>query len=428
MYWMDREHRIYDNWALYTSILFARQRHVSVEIVYRLDTTSLHTNLRHFDFECRSLQELASIAHSLGIAFYLVEDPDPVQGMVEFLDAHHASLLVTDMSPLRESSQIKSDVAKKISIPFLQVDAHNIVPVWLASPKLEYQAATFRPKINRLLPEFLTDFPERDAYQVAQPLPANTIDFDKKIREAKIDRSVPVVDWIVPGPTAADAALQEFITQRASGYHTLRNDPNAHSQSNLSPYLRYGNIAPQRVAIAVQDSNMSSEDKEAFLEELIVRREVAENFCWYSRDYYRFEGAWDWARQSLQAHWDDVREFTYTQEQFELANTHDTLWNAAQREMIVTGKMHGFMRMYWAKKILEWSKNPQAALATALYLNDRYELDGRDPNGYTGVMWSICGVHDRAWFERPIFGKIRYMNRGGCERKFDVQAYIAQWT
>ncbi len=425
---MDRECRIYDNWALYTSILFARQRHTSIEIVYRLDTTSPHTNVRHFDFECRSLQEVASIAHSLGIAFYLVEDPDPVKGIVEFLDSHDASLLLTDMSPLRESCQIKSDVAKKVSIPFLQVDAHNIVPVWLASPKLEYQAATFRPKINRLLPEFLTDFPEREAYRMAPSLPPNTIDFDKKIREANIDRSVPVVDWIVPGPTAADAALQEFVTTRSTGYHTLRNDPNKHSQSNLSPYLRYGNMAPQRVAIAVRDSDMSSEDKEAFLEELIVRREVAENFCWYSRDYDRFEGAWDWAKQSLQAHWDDAREFCYTQEQFEFANTHESLWNAAQREMLVTGKMHGFMRMYWAKKILEWSKNPQVAIATALYLNDRYELDGRDPNGYTGVMWSICAVHDRAWFERPIFGKIRYMNRGGCERKFDVSAYIDQWT
>ncbi len=338
-----------------------------------------------------------------------------------------AKILVTDMSPLRFSRRSKSKLAETLGIPFLEVDAHNIVPVWLASPKLEYQAATFRPKINRLLPEFLTDFPDKQSYKMGEPLPKNSIDFEKILREFPVDRSVLPVDWIVPGAQAAEVALSAFLERRSTGYDTLRNDPNEHAQSELSPYLRYGNIAPQRVALMARDSQMLDADKEAFLEELIVRREVADNFCWYSPAYDRFDGAWNWARESLEAHWDDPREFIYTQEQFDRAETHDSLWNAAQIQMVKTGKMHGFLRMYWAKKILEWSLNPEIAIAIALHLNDRYELDGWDPNGFTGVMWSICGVHDRAWFERPIFGKIRYMNRNGCERKFDVGAYVKRW-
>jgi len=242
-----------------------------------------------------------------------------------------------------------------------------------------------------------------------------------------VDRSVLPVDWITPGSQAAEVALSTFLERRPTSYDTLRNDPNENAQSDLSPYLRYGNIAPQRVALTVRNSDMSDADKLAFLEELIVRREVADNFCWYSPAYDRFDGAWNWARESLEAHWDDPREFVYSQEQFDRAETHDSLWNAAQIQMVKTGKMHGFLRMYWAKKILEWSENPEIAITIALYLNDRYELDGWDPNGFTGVMWSICGVHDRAWFERPIFGKIRYMNRNGCERKFDVKAFVGKW-
>eukprot|EP00252_Welwitschia_mirabilis_P013725 TRINITY_DN3022_c0_g1_i3.p1 TRINITY_DN3022_c0_g1~~TRINITY_DN3022_c0_g1_i3.p1 ORF type:complete len:340 (-),score=58.79 TRINITY_DN3022_c0_g1_i3:353-1372(-) len=163
---------------------------------------------------------------------------------------------------------------------------------------------------------------------------------------------------------------------------------------------------------------------DAFLEELIIRRELADNFCFYQTHYDSLQGAWEWARKTLIEHASDKREHIYTREQLEKAETFDPLWNASQLEMVYHGKMHGFMRMYWAKKILEWTEGPDVALATAIYLNDKYELDGRDPNGYVGCMWSICGVHDQGWRERPVFGKIRYMNYAGCKRKFDTDRYI----
>ena len=157
---------------------------------------------------------------------------------------------------------------------------------------------------------------------------------------------------------------------------------------------------------------------------MIIRRELSDNFCEYEKNYDYFEGFHHWAQKSLNEHRNDEREYIYTDEQFEEADTHDPLWNAAQNQMKTTGKMHGYMRMYWAKKILEWSPSPEIALQVAINLNDKYELDGRDPNGYTGIAWSIGGIHDRAWFERPVYGKIRYMNYNGCKSKFNVFKYI----
>jgi deoxyribodipyrimidine photo-lyase len=235
------------------------------------------------------------------------------------------------------------------------------------------------------------------------------------------------VGWLVPGARAAQKVLQIFISENLSRYASERNDPNAQAQSNLSPYLHFGQISAQRVVLELLKIPPSL-SREAFLEELIVRRELAENFCLYNEAYDAFAGFPAWAQKTLNTHRSDPREFIYTREEFEKAVTHDELWNAAQREMVRTGKMHGYLRMYWAKKILEWSASPEEALATAIFLNDTYELDGRDSNGYTGIAWSIGGVHDRPWFDRPIFGSIRYMNANGLRRKFDSVTYAARFT
>jgi deoxyribodipyrimidine photo-lyase len=217
------------------------------------------------------------------------------------------------------------------------------------------------------------------------------------------------------------------LDNKLSDYADGRNDPAREGQSSLSPYLHFGQIAAQRVALDVEDAPAGQKAKEAFLEELIIRRELADNFCYYNPYYDAFAGFPQWARKTLDEHRDDFREYLYTLAQFEQAQTHDNLWNAAQREMVKTGKMHGYLRMYWAKKILEWTPSPEKALEVAIYLNDRYELDGRDPNGYTGIAWSLGGVHDRAWGERKVFGKIRYMSYNGCKSKFDVAAYIKKY-
>jgi deoxyribodipyrimidine photo-lyase len=234
---------------------------------------------------------------------------------------------------------------------------------------------------------------------------------------------------ITPGPVlsgekAARKMLQEFLQAKLAAYPDKRNDPNEDAQSNLSPYLHFGQIAAQRAALEVEESSAPRLARAAFLEELVVRRELSDNFCFYNPHYDRVAGFPQWAQSTLAAHRRDPRPYLYSRDELERAETHDDLWNAAQLEMVQRGKMHGYLRMYWAKKILEWTESPEQALDIAIYLNDKYELDGRDPNGYTGIAWSIGGVHDRAWGERPVFGKIRYMSYGGSKGKFDVRAYV----
>ena len=251
------------------------------------------------------------------------------------------------------------------------------------------------------------------------------IDWDKVYSSLKVDEEVKPVDWLKPGEKAAHKNLKDFIENKFDKYAELRNDPNSDVLSNLSPYLHFGQISAQRVALIVNGLN-DHPSAESFLEELIVRRELSDNFCFYNANYNSFRGFPDWAKKTLNDHKKDQREFVYTLKKFEEAKTHEDLWNAAQQQLVNTGKLHGYMRMYWAKKILEWSKSPEEALKIAIYLNDKYELDGRDPNGYTGCAWAIGGIHDRAWSERPVYGKIRYMNRNGAKRKFDVEKYVTK--
>jgi len=316
------------------------------------------------------------------------------------------------------------------------VDAHNVVPVWAASNKQEYAARTIRSKIHARVPEFLHEFPPLKNMNEIEGYSdilkdwrdkMGQIDWDAtwKFVKDNVDATVGEVDWVLPGEIHAKKKLTEFVQKRLGKYATDRNDPNRDAQSNLSPYLHYGHLSPQRAALEAKKYSKSSKaGYDAFFEELVIRRELADNFCHYNKDYDNFDGFPSWAKESLTLHARDKREHVYTYEQFEAAKTHDELWNAAQSQMVNKGKMHGFMRMYWAKKILEWSASPQEAMKIAVRLNDRFELDGRDPNGYVGCAWSIGGVHDQGWAERAVFGKVRYMNFAGCKRKFDVAGYI----
>ena len=223
--------------------------------------------------------------------------------------------------------------------------------------------------------------------------------------------------------------LKDFTANRLTDYAESRNKPEIDGTSRLSPYLHFGQISPAEAAIAAFNAESASESRDAFIEELIVRRELAVNYVLRNRNYDSFEGFHEWAKESLLKHMPDKREYIYSVNQFEYGQTHDPIWNAAQYEMRETGFMHGYMRMYWAKKILEWSPSPQEAFETAVYLNDKYQLDGRDPNGYTGIAWSIGGKHDRPWGpERPVFGLIRFMNANGMKRKFDTAAYISKFS
>jgi deoxyribodipyrimidine photo-lyase len=395
-------------------------------VVFCLVPDFLEATVRQYGFMLKGLHEVEENLAKKNIPFFLLTGP-PEDEIPKFIEKNKAGTLVKDFDPLRIKCQWTDGVVKKIEIPLYEVDAHNIVPCWAASPKQEFAAYTIRPKIKRALPEFLEEFPKLKKHPVSWQGKIPKIDWSGMLKTLKID-TIPEVAWIKPGEKQALRILKIFLDKKLPSYGMKRNDPVADGQSNLSPYLHFGQIAAQRVALEVENASVDKASQEAFLEELIVRRELSDNFCFYNTQYDKFEGFPDWACKTLNAHRKDRRVYSYTLKQFEYAKTHDELWNAAQTELVKRGKMHGYIRMYWAKKILEWTRSPEKAMEIAIYLNDRYELDGRDPNGYTGIAWSIGGVHDRAWNERPIFGKIRYMSYNGCKSKFDVKRYIQAQT
>jgi deoxyribodipyrimidine photo-lyase len=421
-YWMSRDQRVEDNWALLAAQELALADKGPLAVVFCLVPEFLDATMRQYGFMLKGLQEVEKKLAEKNIPFFLLRG-SPASEIPRFVRKYSVGTLVTDFDPLRIKGEWKDAVAKAIDIPFCQVDARNIVPCWIASPKREYGAYTLRPKIKRALPEFLEDFPRLEKHLISWKEKPGKIDWSELKKTLRVDRTVSEVGWVIPGEKAAQKVLREFIAKRLASYQEGRNDPTEDGQSNLSPYLHFGHISAQRITLEVTKHDADKESREAFLEELIVRRELSDNFCFYNVRYDSFESFPQWAKKTLNDHRKDRRSYFYSLEDFELAKTHDELWNAAQREMVRNGKMHGYMRMYWGKKILEWTESPEEALRIAIYLNDRYELDGRDPNGYTGIAWCIGGVHDRAWPERPIFGKIRYMSYGGCKSKFDVIAY-----
>ena len=422
LYWMIRDKRVYDNWALIEAQKIALKNNVSLEVCFNINNNYSDANLRQYQFLSEGLQEVQKTLNSLNINFHLLLGPAYLR-FPEFIVKNKVGHLITDFSPLKVYTNRLKKVLDKTEVPISQVDAHNIVPAWVTSEKKEFAAYTIRPKIKKLLPDYLTEIPKIKNHPIKNNNIPKEISWTKILKSMNLDESVKPVDWIKPGEKNAKRHLNK-LKSHLIDYSHQRNDPNLKKLSNISPYFHFGQISPQRVALEIKKSKLPIEDKEAFLEEMIIRRELADNFCLYEKNYDFFEGYHNWAQKTLNEHRNDKREFIYSPGEFEYAETHDELWNAAQNEMIIKGKMHGFMRMYWAKKILEWSPSPEVAQQTAIDLNDKYQIDGRDPNGYTGIAWSIGGIHDRAWFERPVYGKVRYMNFNGCKRKFNVNSYI----
>jgi deoxyribodipyrimidine photo-lyase len=410
VYWMNRDMRLHDNWALITAQAIAIQQKQPLVIIFCLfdhfGSAKNHPEDLMFNRMKQGLKIVRDQAKQAQISFYVLHG-ETVKRIQSFLSEIKAGVLVTDFSPLLEMRALRDALAKSLAIQMIEVDAHNIIPVWVASTKQEWGAYTLRPKIHRLLPSYLIPFPK---LVTSMPL-RYTGPHDESFLDAiEVDMD-------------SQLALKTFISKRLNQYEQ-RNDPNIEATSRLSSYFHFGHLASQTVALAVQ---ATGQPHESFLEELIVRKELADNFCFYNPHYDQIKGFPDWAQKTLNAHRRDRREYVYDLTTFANAETHDEAWNAAQLQMVKTGYMHGYMRMYWAKKILEWTASPEEALAIANTLNDRYELDGRDPNGYTGTAWAIGGVHDRPWQERPIFGMIRYMNAAGLKRKFDIGAYIRRW-
>ena len=426
IYWMSRDQRVKDNWAL----LHAQERAVALgaplAVAFTLVPTFLGATIRHYGFMLRGMALVAAELARLNIPLIMLRG-NPVEEMCRFVTERPVGLLVTDFDPLRIKRGWREQVAARLPVACVEVDAHNIVPCRVASVKQEFGAHTIRPKIRRLLADFLDDFPPMKIHPFPWPEPVPPFDLGRELAGVTVDRSVGEVSGFLPGELAGREKLDAFLDERLAGYDERRNNPCVDGQSGLSPWLHFGQLSAQRVALEVGRELLCSPSVEAFLDELIIRRELSDNFCHYNDSYDTVSGFPAWGVKNVAEHRHDRREYIYDLASFDRGETHDPLWNGAQRQMVRSGTMHGYLRMYWAKKILEWTGSVAEAMVIAIDLNDRYQLDGRDPNGYAGIAWCMGGVHDRAWGERPVFGKVRYMNYNGCKRKFDVAEYIRRY-
>lgn len=423
LYWMHREHRVHDNWALLHARARAAALGVPLAVVWALAHSFLGATARQFGFLLRGMEEVQRTLTALHIPLIVLRGEPPVE-VATYASTVGASLVVTDADPLRIKRWWLATAQLALPCGLEVVDNRCVVPCAVASNKREYAARTLRPRVHRLLGAFLEPYPALEPPTVAWREGVPAVDWEGLRSGMAVDRTVGEVAGVQPGESAARAALQHFLHDGLHRYDK-RNDPNADAVSGLSPWLHFGMVSAQRVALAVMaQADAPQACRDGFVEELIVRRELAENFCTYTDDYDSVSCFPDWAMRTLDKHAQDARPYLYDEQTLESASTHDPLWNAAQQEMVHTGKMHGYLRMYWAKKILEWTPDVATAMRVAVRLNDRYFLDGRDPNGYTGIAWSMGGVHDRPWGERAVFGTIRYMNFNGARGKFDVPAYV----
>jgi deoxyribodipyrimidine photo-lyase len=421
LYWMQASQRAEANHALQYAVRRANELHLPVVVLFALTDRFPEANGRHYAFLLQGLADVRRKLEAVGIRFIL-RLGSPERKAAEM--AERAALAVVDRGYLRIQKKWRSQAAAAMDCPLIQVESDVVVPVETASPKEEWSAATLRAKVQAKWPEFLVPLRERKPNHSSLSLGLDSLDPEDS--EALLKRLSPAGEvqpssYFPGGAEEAKARLRLFLREKLDHFAELRNIPALDAVSHLSPYLHFGHISPLQIALAAAKSG--SPGKDAFFEELLVRRELSMNFVHYNPAYDAFTGLPAWAQKTLAAHAADPRPVLYSRAELETARTHDAYWNAAQNEMRITGKMHGYMRMYWGKKILEWSPTPEEAFAAALYLNNKYEIDGRDPNGFAGVAWCF-GKHDRPWGERPIFGLVRFMNEAGLRRKFDIDQYV----
>ena len=424
LYWMQEAQRAEYNHALEYAVQRANELGQPLLVIFGLMADYPEANLRHYAFLLEGLQDVKEGLKERNIKFVVRRgSPDEVA-----LDAgKNASLIVCDMSYLSLQKEWREKVAEGADCLVVQVETEVVVPVELASDKQEHAARTLRPKIQEHLDEFLVELEPTEIDKQSLNMKDDGLDLsnvEEILDDMKLDRSVESVSHLYRGGTReAKKILERFLESKLDTYVEHRNQPQTDDVSHMSKYLHYGHISPIYVALKIQDANPPQEDLDSYLEELIIRRELSMNFCHYIPDYDEFSNLPDWAKKTLKDHASDEREYVYAREQLENAQTHDEYWNAAMNEMRYTGYMHNYMRMYWGKKILEWSVTPEEAYETTLYLNNKYFVDGRDPNSYANVAW-VFGQHDRGWQERAVFGKVRYMSAGGLERKAKPEQYV----
>src|SRR5688572_7512816 len=427
VYWMQRAQRAADNAALDLAIEAGNTLRTPVVVFFGLHAFVERANLRHYRVLLEGLPELAEALERRGVGFVLRGFPE--HRLLPFLDEVKPALVVGDENPLRQTEGWRRTIAAGLRVPLWTVDADVVVPSALLL-KEQYAARTIRPRIHaRLSEQLVTPKAPRAAVRWRAPRGLHRLRPSLALLDGfPCDRSVAPVSDFTGGRAEGRRRLRAFVRRRLDTYEADRNHPERDGTSGLSPYLHFGQLGPREVARAVQDAAGSHAGAAAFLEQLIVRRELAVNFVTFNPRYDSLDACEPWALHTLGRHARDRRPVLYTADQLEAAETHDPLWNAAQRQMVESGWMHGYVRMYWAKKILEWTRRPDEAFDLAVVLNDRYLLDGRDPNGYANIAWAIGGKHDRPWPERPVTGTIRWMSFASTSKKFDAKAYIERWS
>ncbi|MEO7650316.1 MAG: deoxyribodipyrimidine photo-lyase [Bryobacteraceae bacterium] len=432
LYWSQMNRRVEGNHALDYAVRQANELNLPVLYYEGLTCSYPWANDRFHTFLLEGVPDTSARLASLGIGyvFYLRRrQADPNNVLYQL--AADAALVVTDDYPTFVAAKHNASVSKKIRVAFHAVDSSCIVPM-NKMVKREWAAYTIRPKIHRMLPEYLNAVelpPVRRRYKGETPpyhVNVETLGIPSLVASCEIDHSVRPSISYRGGEQEAHLHLEHFLENNLRRYAGARNEPSQHATSDLSPYLHFGCISSLQTALlasayAERHKLMAGE----FLEELIVRRELAFNFARFATKPDSLDNLPEWVLRTLGDHIGDKREHAYDRDEFASASTHDALWNATQKEMLLRGKIHGYYRMYWGKKIIEWSRTYQDALDTMVYIHDRWALDGRDPNTYTNILWCF-GLHDRPWQERAIFGKVRYMTLDGMRRKTNVDAYIRE--
>ena len=380
IYLCEREIRAKDNFALQFALQKSKELNLPLKIIHPKINYNYQQKQEFID---NQIEQVKTQFINIGLDFEIIEKTPQ-----EIIKNINPAILIIDFNPI-----LKRNYLKKADFKIFEIDGHNIVPARFISDKQEYSASTIRRKIYYNVYPFLTEF--------------------VNLTSDKIE---------------ADLVLEDFIKNKLQYYSETKNNPSADVTSGLSKYLNLGFISSQRVALEILKSGVSDINKEAFLEELIIRKELTDNFCLYSKSFKDFSDIPNWAKMSLNNHKYDIRPYTYSLEILEKAKTHDKLWNATQTQLIKEGTIHGYLRMYWAKKILEWTFQPKEALKTAIYLNDKYAYDAPSANGYVGILWAIGGLHDRAFADYPVTGKIRRMTYDSMKRKYDLSNYIKKYT
>ena len=416
LYWVSRAIRTHDNQAFYQAQQIALTQNAQLIVLFNAYPKYPYANRRNMDFLLKGLAEMSDKCSKLNIPLYfrIGNIIDHLETLNQTFDIQHIITETHVLRPIMAVQALVSNWAYAHKVRFIKVNTATVVPVQDASPKLEFAARTFRPKILKKYKDYLNS----DYTLVKHP---QQILMDDRFKPSDIETfytSTPLkqlsISNLVPGEDAAIKQLNTFI-HNGLDHYDQRNRIDANGQSYLSAYLHFGMLSPIKMIRDVL--NTQHPNAELFIEEAMVRRELAENYCFYEPNYDKLDGAWSWAIETLKRHENDERPYLYSRETLEKAQTHDDLWNHCQRLVVDEGYLHSYLRMYWAKMVLLWTKNASEAIDILVYLNDTYMLDGRDPNGYTGILWSVAGVHDRPWFDRPVFGLIRTMGKEGSDRK-----------